>query len=176
MDSFTSSALRLVGTPRFINVQNKKVSPSLLFSPALAESILFWSAGSLSMRLHSENILGLKIVCAPSEVSGTRLESIDKVNTINKDGTLSLGLASGLLILADSVDSIMKPARKDPNYDYSDFVLNFREVVLKNYSPGETLSFDDFKLNNVFYNNIVAPSINRNSKPENKNGVNFSKP
>jgi len=93
MNLFTSSALRVVGTPRFINVQKKKVSPSILFSSALAESVLYWSAGSLSLRLHNENLLGLEVVCAPSEVSGTRIKSVDTKNNFNEDGTLRLGLA-----------------------------------------------------------------------------------
>jgi len=69
----------------------------------------------------------------------------------------------------------MKPARKDINFDYSDFILKFREVVLKNYEPGEALRFNDYELNSVFYDNIVKPSISNSLSMNRKlEGINNS--
>jgi hypothetical protein len=169
MDFYTKSMMDIVGMPRYVNVNSKRVSPDILFSPAIAESLLYWQAASLSLRLHKSVLLGVEVVYSTSAVSFTELVSLKKEKF---DGDGNNGLAYGLLLLAAAGEYIIKPARKHANFDYAPLITDFRAAVKKNYEPGQVLLPDDFNLNSVFYDNITKPNRDvRYSPPELSQGV-----
>ena len=78
MDFYTESMMKIVGMPKKVTLYGKSVPTELLFSPSMAESLLYWHASNISMNLHGEVLLDTRVVSAPDEVSGTRLESLTK--------------------------------------------------------------------------------------------------
>ena len=75
-DTFTQDAMSIVGAPRYVIINGKKMSPSVLFSPALAESMLYWLSQSESYKLFGKNILDLSVVADPSRISYSRIERL----------------------------------------------------------------------------------------------------
>jgi hypothetical protein len=159
MDMYTQAMLKIVGAPQSINLNGKKVSPSLLVSPALGESALFWLASSISLKMHGEVLLDSVIVADRSKISGTRLVSVDKETTLSLNGYLKPGLASALMMISEAGSQILSPGRKHPNFDYAPMVLAFREAVLMHYNNGDQLKFDDFNISRVFYDTILQPTM-----------------
>lgn len=162
MDFYTKIMMEIVGMPRLINIQSKRVSPAILFSSALAESLLFWQSQSMSLRLHGHNVLGIEVISSPEMVSGTEILRIEKNHS---DAEADSGLGAGLMMLAAAGDYIIQPARKHANFDYAPLIIGFRDAVEKHYDGGSVLDPSDFYLNSVFYDNITKPNRDVNYKP-----------
>lgn len=157
MNFYTDIMLKIISMPKNINIKGKSVSPAVLFSPALCESLLFWQASSISMKLHDSVLLDTKVAADSDLVSGSKLVSFNDGFNLGEKGD-GVGLASGLMLLSAAGDQIISPARKHANFDYSPIILGFREVITKNYNKGDILKPDDFELNTFFYDNIVRPN------------------
>ncbi len=158
MDAYTSSVLDIIDMPKHVCIKGKECTPAVLFSPALCESLLFWHAASLSDRLHGEVTLDTKVVADRNAVSGMRLASINKEPSLFDDGKELIGLASGVLLLAEAGDQIISPSRKHASFDYQEVIFAFREEVFKRYADGEPLNPSDHALNTIFYDNITKPA------------------
>lgn len=165
MDLYTKAMLEIVGMPRSVKIRGKNVSPEILFSSSLCESMLFWQAASMSVRLHDEVLLKTVVVADKKSVSGAKLVSLDRDRDIEREG-LGIGLASSLMILSGAGDIIISPSRKHEGFDYSDSIYAFREAINKGYADGQVLDPSDHVLNSVFYDTIVKPSRAIVYKPE----------
>lgn len=149
MNTIIVDALKVIGAPRHVNVRGKKITPTVMFSPALGESMLFWLATSISEKLHSQSLLNLNVVADSKSVSGSKIVSMDDSAALLNDGTLGIGLASSLLIIGEAADQIFTPARSDRNFDYGNLFFEFRECVLSKYRDGEKLPAQDYDLNTL---------------------------
>jgi hypothetical protein len=153
-DVFTQDAMKVISAPRFVQIAGKKMSPSVLFSPALAESMLYWLSQSESHRLFGQNIMSLSVVSDKNMISHSRIDRIAHTPAHSRTGDVGVGLASSLLLVSYSMDAILKPARNNPKFDYEDIILTFRSVVSQKYSHGEVIKPNDVSLNNAIYDKI----------------------
>ncbi len=157
MDFYTESMMKIVGMPKKVTLYGKSVPTELLFSPSMAESLLYWHASNISMNLHGEVLLDTRVVSAPDEVSGTRLESLTKEFSVQGDNP-AMGLAASLMILSAAGDDIISPMKKHRNFYFAPLIMGFREAVRVGYDKGDVLKANDFKLASVFYDTIVKPA------------------
>ncbi|MEG3764859.1 hypothetical protein [Alteromonas sp. 14N.309.X.WAT.G.H12] len=164
-DQFTQDAMKIIGAPRYVTISGKKMSPSILFSPALAESMLYWSAQAKSHKLFGKNILNISIVADFSRIAFARIERLDHAAAHSGTGDVGLGLATSLLVVSHAMDEILQPSRSNPRFDFEDVVLLFRDSVSKRYQNGETIKHGDIQLNNVFHDKICKPSRDSFSRP-----------
>lgn len=156
MHPYTNVMLDVIGMPRSVNIKGRAVDPAILFSPALAESLLFWHAASLSSKLHGEILLGTRLVADPEMISGVRLANTSLMPSLTENSP-GLGLASAVMLISESGSRIIAPCRKNPNFDYERPILSFREAVRRRYDAGAEISPDDIVLQTVFYDTIVKP-------------------
>lgn len=164
MEPYVVSALKIIGAPRHIVIQSKRVSPGILFSPALGESILFWLGNSISSRLHGEHVLGSQVVVDKDRVSGTYVGQIEKSPSIIQKNMPNQSLASGLLILSESAEQILAPAKKDRNYDFADLIVGFRDIVSSKYNKGDFVLPTDFDVADLF-NEVVFKKVRMTPTP-----------
>lgn len=167
MDIYTHAMLKIISMPRMFNVKGKSVEPGVLFSPSLLEPMLYWHASSLSMRLHDEVLMNTSLKRDDKSVSGISLVSVNKDLEI-KNKKIGMGLAASLMIIAESADQLVAPARNRKNFDYAPVILGFRETVCKLYDNGDFISPKDHLLNTYFYDNIVKPARREGTGVHNK--------
>jgi hypothetical protein len=157
-DVFTQDAMKVISAPRYVLIAGKKMSPSVLFSPALAESMLYWLVQSESQRLFGQNIMSLSVVSDKNMISHTRINEIQHTPAHSRTGDTGLGLASSLLLVSYSMDALLKPSRLNPKFDYEDVILTFRSLVSRKYKDGEVVRPNDVSLNNAIYDKIEKVS------------------
>lgn len=158
-DRFTQDAMNIIGAPRYVVISGKKMSPSILFSPALAESMLYWSAQSESAKLFGKNILDLSVVADSKRISFSRIDRLSHTAAHSRTGDMGAGLATSLLVVSHAMEMMLKPSRLNPSFDYEEAILSFRELVSKKYKDGEEIKPSDVRLNDVFYDRISKPSV-----------------
>jgi hypothetical protein len=168
MDNYILHALKIIGAPRLISIQNKKVAPAILFSPALGEPLVFWLASSISKKLHGKSLMHCDVVADHKRVSGAYLRFEERYSMTDSQGSFEMSLAASLLILSESADQILSPARSNPNYDYAPLIIEFRETILRNYNANTIVSPDDFQLNTVLEKRVFKAARTANVPTQRK--------
>lgn len=161
-DTFTQDAMSVVGAPRYVIINGKKMSPSVLFSPALAESMLYWLSQSESYKLFGKNILDVTVVADSSRISYSRIDRMSHLAAHAGTADMGLGLATSLLVVSHAMEQILRPSRLDASFDYESLILSFRGVVARKYGDGDEVKPGDIQLNTTFYDNINGLSIKGN--------------
>jgi hypothetical protein len=157
MIDYKKEALVIIGAPRHVNLNGKKISPEMLLSSALAEPMMYWLAQSLSQRMHGDNLLGVRVIADHTGVSGAKMAKSDPQEVEKTRISSGLGLASGLLILCESVDQILMPAKLIPDFDYDELLMDFRKVVRRDYGQDAAVSPNDFHLNDLIFERLHRP-------------------
>lgn len=148
-------ALKIIKTPPTILVRGKNVSPEIFFSKELALPLAYWYSASLSEKMFGESTQWGNIKSNPTHLIGMAVEkeTIDNASQHIR----SLGSASALLIMAESVNQILQPATSSPNFDYGNFLINFRDAVDYHYESGEIVTLGDVDLHKIIYNDLFRP-------------------
>lgn len=147
-----SQAINLIQVPHRISVSGKAITPEILFGPTLAEPLVHWLSDSMSRRLlNRQNVAG-EFIADPQHLMGMRWK---KQTDISPSEYINFhGEASRLLILAEAISEIIEPARKNPQFDYADLLITFRDQVDFHYRPGDLVHPDDVHLHKILYNKL----------------------
>jgi hypothetical protein len=157
MHKFTLAGLKIITMPKIINVLGRGVDSSVFFSSALCEPLLQWQASALSNQLHGETLFDLEIVAARTHTLGLRMRNFNDDIFISE--TRNISAASGVMLIAAAIDSIVAPTMKHPSFDYGDIILGLKEIVFSCYEDGDVIRHDDPMITAFCYENITKPAI-----------------
>jgi hypothetical protein len=157
MHKFTLAGLKIITIPRIINVLGRGVDSSVFFSPALCEPLLQWQASALSNQLHGETLFDLEIVAARTHALGLKVSNFNDDVFISE--TRNISAASGVMLIAAAIDSIVAPAMKHPSFDYGDIILGLKDIVFSGYEDGGVVKHDDPMITAFFHENIIKPAM-----------------
>lgn len=162
----TMLALSALEPPPMMVVNGRKITAPMFFSEAVAEPILYWSASYLARQLHESSIFNISIIADLDILSGARIDRFDRKHNLLGFGnsTSPVGATSAILLLAESAEQLMMPARNGLAYDYEHLLLNFKSAIRAGYKAKESISDSDFILNKTLYMSLRRSS---SASPEN---------
>lgn len=156
-----TSALSLLYPPKDVMLNGRRVPPAILFSPAVAEPILFWLASSVCAKLHQINLPRVEVVARREALSGCVAIHTPIGAANSKDGSIFLhpiGSAARLMLLASAAESLLSPTKRHPDYDYNNLLLSFNRVVTGLIPENGEVPVSDFQLNEVVFKTLIEPA------------------
>lgn len=148
-------ALKLVQSPDHVSVKGRALPPSMLFTPPLAEPLVYWLTASMSKRLLSHPNNHQEFIADPEHLMGMRRVVQHDISV--SEYVNSHGAATQLLICAEAISDILTPSKINPKYDYGDLLVTFRDQVDYHYQPGSIVDPNDVHLHKILYNKLHAP-------------------
>lgn len=147
-------ALQIISTPKTVVVRGKNIPPAMLFSSSLTEPLVHWLSYSMGQRLLSNASSWGELIAEPEHLMGMKWAPPPELS-IN-ERISEHGMASKLLIVAESLSQILVPAIEDPTFDYADLLITFRDAVDYHYPPGHIVVPEDINLHKILYNKLHA--------------------
>lgn len=148
-------ALKLIQAPASLSVRGRNVSPDLLFCPTLAEPLAHWLSSSISRRMLDQIGTGGEFIADPNHLMGMRWNKSAELT--HAEHINSHGAATQLLIMCEALSQVLAPAQLNPQYDYAELLVTFRDQVDYHYEPGMLVHPDDVFLHKILYNKLHSP-------------------
>lgn len=156
-----NSALSLLYPPKDVMLNGRRVPPAILFSPAVAESILFWLASSECAKLHRVELPRVEVVAKKEALSGCVANHTPLATSgalAEKHLTHPIGAAARLMLLASAAEKLLYPTKRHPDYDYNSLILSFNRVVTGIVPENKVVPVSDFQLNDVVLKMLIEPA------------------
>lgn len=147
-----SDACKIIAMPRYVNVRGRQISPNMLISSSLAEPLVYWLSTSIAGRLLGDEATWGNLIADPEHLMGMRWSP--SVNVTEKAMIEEHGAATKLLIISESISQIMAPAINQPEFDYANLLINFRDNVDYHFKAGQKVSVNQLDLHKVLYNEL----------------------
>jgi hypothetical protein len=139
-------ASEMVKVPKHIMLNGKRLAWGVLTSAQVGRGLIGYFAESLSYSLFDESKVGFAIAIDSENIAGLKMVP---------DIRLS---ANDVLLLASASEQLAGPALHDKNFDYSDLLLSFRDILFATHVQGDKVDVRQPAMVSHIFNEMYANS------------------